>query len=109
VLNEALRLLRVYHDLSQTELAQKLGVSKSWISEIENGLKSPTLSLLESYAEVFEMPLSSIMFCSEQIEDGKFEDRVRVGVAKKVVALLSFIAAGKEGTTNAKRTRDSRS
>lgn len=109
MLNEALRLLRVYHDLSQTELAHRLGVSKSWVSEIEKGVKSPTLSLLQSYADVFDMPLSSILFFSEQMERDDFGERVRVGVAKKVVALLGFIAASKEGAADVKVAGDASS
>ena len=37
MLSEALRLIRVFHDLKQTELADRLGVSKSYLSEIESG------------------------------------------------------------------------
>lgn len=35
MLSEALRLIRVFHDMKQTELAQRLGISKSYLSEIE--------------------------------------------------------------------------
>ena len=37
MINEALRLIRVFHDLKQFELADRLKVSKSHISEIESG------------------------------------------------------------------------
>ena len=46
--NDALRLMRVFHDMSQTNLADKLGISKSYLSEIEKGEKKKvTLDLLE--------------------------------------------------------------
>ena len=37
MLNQALRLIRTYHDFSQTELCAELGVSNSYLSEIESG------------------------------------------------------------------------
>ena len=60
MINEALRLLRVFHDLKQFEMAEKLGISKSHISEIEKGSKSPSLDLIERYASEFSIPVSSI-------------------------------------------------
>lgn len=93
MLNKALKLLRVFNELSQTEMAQKLGVTKSWISEIENGHKEPTLSLLQSYAEVLDIPLSSILFFSEHMENDGASEKTRVFVSKKVIAILDYIAA----------------
>ena len=49
MINEALRLIRVFHDLKQFELAERLKVSKSHISEIESGTKAPSLELIEKY------------------------------------------------------------
>jgi transcriptional regulator with XRE-family HTH domain len=58
MLNEALRLIRVYHDVRQSEMAEKLGISKSYLSEIEHDRKRPTLDLVEKYAEIFKIPVS---------------------------------------------------
>ena len=65
MLHEALRLIRVYHDMKQGELPEKLGISKSYMSEIEKGTKSPTVELFNKYAEVFKMPPASILFFAE--------------------------------------------
>ncbi|MEJ0044851.1 MAG: helix-turn-helix transcriptional regulator [Rhodospirillales bacterium] len=91
-------MIRVFHDLPQRELAARLNVVPSYLSEIEHGKKQPTLQLLESYAEEFKMPLSSIMFFSEHMSEGR-SDRVRLNISNKVLALLKFIAArsGREG------------
>jgi transcriptional regulator with XRE-family HTH domain len=92
VINEALKMIRVFHDLTQSELADKLGVSKSHVSGIESGRKAPSLELLQRYATVFDVPLSSIMFFSENLGDRSAADRARGIVAKKIVALMRFIA-----------------
>ena len=62
MLGEALRLIRVYHDLKQKEAAERLGVSTSYISEIERGTKTPTLDVIDRYSREFDIPVSSIMF-----------------------------------------------
>ncbi len=92
MISDALRLIRVFHDLRQKELAEKLGIASSHLSEIEHGKKQPTLQLLEAYAAQFNMPVSSIMFFSERMNDSHAE-RIRMQLSKKVVALLDFIAA----------------
>lgn len=91
MIGDALRMIRVFHDLRQNELADKLGIAPSHLSEIEHGKKQPTLQLLEAYGAEFKMPVSSIMFFAEQMEDGR-PDRVRTQISRKALALLNFIA-----------------
>ena len=91
MLGEALRLIRVFHDLKQVETAAKLGISKSYLSEIESGGKEPTLQLIARYAEVFGLPVSSILFFAESIDKASPRERARQMVAGKVLALLRFL------------------
>lgn len=92
MLNEALRLIRVYHDLSQTQLSYDLSISNSHLSEIESGKKSPSLELLGKYSNRFDIPVSSLLFFSENLEKSKVTDKVRLGVARKVVELLTWVS-----------------
>jgi transcriptional regulator with XRE-family HTH domain len=92
MLNEALRLMRVFNDLSQKELAEKLGISKSYISEIESGKKTPTLELLNRYSDNFDIPTSSIMFFAESLDKDTKSEKLRVFVSSKILAILNVIA-----------------
>ena len=93
VQNDALRLVRVFHDMSQTALAEKLNISKSYLSEIEKGEKKKvTLDLLERYSQVFNLPVSSLMFFAEQVDDGPRE-KMRGAIAGKVLKMLEWISA----------------
>lgn len=92
MLHEALRLIRVYHDLSQTQLSYELGVSNSHLSEIESGKKTPSLDLLGKYSTRFDIPLSSLLFFSESLDKPRVTDKLRLSVAKKVVSLLDWVA-----------------
>ena len=93
--SDALRLVRVFHDMTQTALAEKLQISKSYLSEIEKGEKKKvTLDILERYASVFNIPVSSLDFFAEQMDEGKPE-KVRALVAGKVLKMLDWIATTK--------------
>ncbi len=92
MLGEALRLIRVYHDLKQKEAAERLGVSASYLSEIEKGTKTPTLDVIDKYSKTFDIPASSILFFAENMENGGSK-RARSFVAGKVLALLKFLEA----------------
>jgi len=91
MIHEALRLIRVFHDLKQVELAQRLGVSKSHISEIEKGNNTPSLDLIQRYAREFELPVSSLMFFVEELPNAKSGDKIRSKIAKKIINILHFI------------------
>lgn len=93
MLSDALRLIRVFHDVKQAELADRLGVSKSYVSELESGKKVPTLEVINKYSSEFKIPASSILFFSEQLSEG--ESRKTVGarqfIADKVLRMLKFL------------------
>lgn len=91
MLNEALRLVRAYHDLSQTQLSYDLQISNSFLSEIESGKKTPSIELLNKYSQKFDIPVSSLLFFSENLDKNKATDKLRVGVAKKVIGLLKWV------------------
>ena len=66
---QALKLLRRYQGLNQSNLAKQLGVSRSYVSELESGNRTPSLDLLSRYADVFNVPVSSLVFFAEALED----------------------------------------
>jgi transcriptional regulator with XRE-family HTH domain len=90
--HRALKLVRQYHRMSQVELADDLGLSKSFISELEKeGGKKPSIDVLERYAAFFKMPVSSLLLFAEKTEDGSFSDRTRFFAAGKVLKMLEWI------------------
>ncbi|SEK17402.1 MULTISPECIES: helix-turn-helix transcriptional regulator [unclassified Variovorax] len=91
MLNRALRLLRTYHQLTQVELAGRLEISNTYLSEIETGGKAPAVELLKRYSEVFKMPVSSIMLFSEAMDaERKPGSKLRVAAADKILRLLEW-------------------
>ena len=92
MINDALRLMRVFHNIKQGDLADSLDISQSHLSEIEAGRKQPTFELLEKYSLVFKMPVSSIVFFAEE-KDRKSAPNANPEIAKKALQMLNWVDA----------------
>lgn len=99
-LSEALRLIRVFHDLKQVELAARLNVSRSHLSEIEKGVKTPSLELIGKYSLEFNIPSSSILFFSEEIDAAENGGKLKFKIASKVIDFLKFIEKKSNGISS---------
>lgn len=58
---EVLRQVRQEKGLSQEELADRAGLHRTYISQIERGLKSPSLRSIEQITEALEIPMASLI------------------------------------------------
>ncbi len=90
MLGNALRKVREFHGFGLGEAASQLELSKSYLSEIENGQKTPTLKVLEKYAELFDIPVSNLLFFSEKMKDdeGPIEHRTRQIASEKILKIM---------------------
>ena len=104
MLAEALRLIRVYHDMKQSELSARLGISKSYLLEIESGKKEPKIELIERYSTEFGIPCSSIMFFSENL-DSPSKSATDATKAKGIIArkVINFLRLVEDRTAHAKK------
>jgi putative transcriptional regulator len=57
-----LRVLRARHQLSQADLAARLGVSRQTVNAIETERYDPSLPLAFKIAQVFAQPIEAIFF-----------------------------------------------
>jgi len=60
-LGNRVRSLRKERGLTQVELAEMLGVDRSYLSEIETGKKDPSLRVLKTIADGFRLTLSQLL------------------------------------------------
>lgn len=92
---KALRLLRRSHDLNQQELAARLEISRSYISELESDNRTPSYDLLQKYAQTFKIPVSSLVFFAEALDDkanaNKRLSKAKGIIAKKIINMLQFL------------------
>ena len=56
-----IRLLREGKNISMKELAKKLGISVSYLSEIERGHVDPSTKIIQKFSKAVEVPINSLM------------------------------------------------
>jgi transcriptional regulator with XRE-family HTH domain len=103
---KALKQIRIYHGLKQKDLSEDLNLSRSYICELENDSKEPSLDVLKKYSNYFEIPVSSLMFLGENLESHTISEKFRVNFAKKVLDVMKWVhdkekhlnEKGKEGS-----------
>ncbi|MFN3819522.1 helix-turn-helix domain-containing protein [Blastomonas sp.] len=88
--DRALKLVRQYHRLNQAQMAERLQISPSYLSELEKGKKVPSLDLLEKYALLIGIPVSSLMFLAEELETGS--GNIKSAIVDKVFKILEWIS-----------------
>jgi len=88
MINKALRLLRLYCGLSQAEIAKRLSVSQSLVSDVEAGRKNVSMDLLEAYSNAVGVRMSQLLFFAEEIEGQPIAGRGKLIIADKVLRLL---------------------
>ena len=91
MLNECLRLFRIFHDKKLVELAKELKISPSYLSEIETGKKKPPVDLINIYAKVFKTTPSAILFFSEELDKEKKRGKFKISIRKKMIKFMQVI------------------
>lgn len=94
LIHRALKLVREFHHVKQSALADRLQISKSYLSEIEAGKKDATLEILNLYASAFRVPASTFLILAERL-DGPIS-RNQKNRAEKVLQLLEWVVKEEE-------------
>ncbi len=79
--SSTLKSLRIKNDLTQKQLADKLGLTKSVISAYETGLRMPSYDVLISLARIFKVStdyLLGVNYHRELDVSGLSEDEIAV-------------------------------
>ena len=87
-LKTRIRELRARDRLSQEELAQKVGVRRETIGNLENGRYNPSLKLAMDIAQVFGTTVEDIFTFEEESRGGP-------GIPGPPPSFMSFRAAGR--------------
>ena len=64
-MNNRIRELRARHDLTQEELARKVGVRRETIVFLEKGKYNPSLKLARDIAKVFQAAIEEVFIFEE--------------------------------------------
>ncbi|MGR5986017.1 helix-turn-helix domain-containing protein [Bacillus cytotoxicus] len=70
MIGERIKRLRLQRGISLTELAEKAGVAKSYISSIERNLQqNPSIQFLEKIATVLQIPIDTLLHDTTPLEN----------------------------------------
>lgn len=58
--NMALVKIRTERDLNQGEVAEQIGISRSYYNQIENGTRTPSLPVCQAIARFFGKPIDDL-------------------------------------------------
>ena len=92
MINDALRLLRLYLGLSQKQIAVELGLSQSMVSEIESSAKPVSMEVLERYSTSFNVRMSQLLFFAEELNGEPVKKRGKLFIADRVLAILDKLS-----------------
>lgn len=81
---ESLKYLRIRENLSQSELADKLGVSKSTISMYEVGNREPNFDTLEEIANLFNVDMNFLFRKDGSDKNNYFLNDETARIAKEI-------------------------
>ena len=93
---DTLKKLRGIYGLKASEMSAKLGISPSYLSEIENGKKKPTLELLEKYADIFDIKLSSLILISETYEEAEAKGKGSIMIRNMMLKLIDSMSGNED-------------
>jgi len=94
---EAIKNLRKEHRLNQSRFAKKIGVSRSWISQVEKGDKKISFKLTTKIAEIFGVTIDSLV-CNAHTERNLLHPRPLSGFHRKDT-ILTYWKISKSGLT----------
>lgn len=89
MIGDVLKRLRVIYGYKASEMCKMLNISPSYLSEIENGKKQPSLDHLRKYADIFGIKLSSLILLSETYEEAEQEGKGAVMIRSMMTSLIN--------------------
>lgn len=87
---KAIRITRALADISQRELATRLGTDPSYVSLLEANKREPSRDVLEKLAAVFRVPLHLLVLLAAEGGDIRGPERRRISDLAEALAKLLF-------------------
>lgn len=95
MLGNTLKRLRGIYGYSAKEMSELLGISSSYLSEIENGKKKVSMDLLECYSELLGLRVSTLVRFSEDYEDAELNNAGQKFITSLMSKVIEAYSNGK--------------
>ncbi|SDF58093.1 DNA-binding transcriptional regulator, XRE-family HTH domain [Fontibacillus panacisegetis] len=103
MIGDVLKRTRAIYGYKASEMSSLLGISNSYLSEIENNKKQPSLDLLQNYSKVLGIKLSSLILLSENFEEASKNDRSQEFIKNMMLRLINFMSKDKDELSEEKK------
>jgi transcriptional regulator with XRE-family HTH domain len=92
-LGESIRTLRLRRSLSQKQLAERMGIARTYISKCETRKVTPTLSSLERLAKALEVSVPELLVDGERSRERNRQEETRELMENHLVReILPYVA-----------------
>ena len=68
-IGKAIRLCRTQRELNQSQLAERAGISVSYLSLLERGKRDPSFSTVENISTALDVPITILVFIAADEEE----------------------------------------
>lgn len=92
MIGDILKKTRDIYGYKAKEISLKLNISPSYLSEIESNKKKPSLELLEKYASIFEMKVSTLILLSEDHDQAIETNKPQEFIKKMMIKLIDVMS-----------------
>lgn len=96
MIGDVLKKTRLIYGYKAIEMSEKLEISNSYLSEIENNKKKPSLELLEKYSDIYGIKLSSLILLSENYDEAEKGNKGDDFIRNIMVHLINGMSRGVE-------------
>lgn len=105
MIGDTLKRMRTIYGYKAIQMSKELNISTSYLSEIENNKKQPSLKLLQKYADIFGLKLSSLILLYEKLDESNDKEnlqRTMKRAMEKLIVLFSDNEVDKNEPSNEK-------
>lgn len=92
MIGDVLKRTRAIYGYKASAMSSLLGISASYLSEIENNKKQPSLELLEKYANIYGIRLSSLILLSENMEKAETLGKGTIFIRNMMIQLIQSMS-----------------
>lgn len=92
MIGDVLKRTRVIYGYKASEMSSELEISASYLSEIENNKKQPSLELLQKYADIYGIRLSSLILLSENMDEAEKSGKGTIFIRNIMVHLIQSMS-----------------
>ena len=87
-IGDAIRALRILHDLRQKEFAERVGMAKSYLCQLEKGKKMPSFLMMKQISGSFGIPIHHFIILSDEIDPEEEISKDELEKLPKIIRLI---------------------